>query len=102
MIRALTAVFWATAAATVCWVAALAWDYELVAAVASGEKGSRLVTTVLMGALALLSGLLTLYHRGDDEDGDHYWTVPELFYALFLFLSLFYGVYSFLGWLFYV
>ncbi len=102
MIRALTAVFWITAVAAVCWVAALAWNYELVAAAASGEKGSRLVTTVLMGALALLSGLLTLYHRGDDDDGDdHYWTVAELIYAVFLFLSLFYGVYSFFGWFFY-
>ncbi len=100
LIRILTAVFWITAVAAVCWVAALAWDYDLVAA-AFGEKGSRLATTVLMGVLALSSGLLVLYHRGDDDDGDHYWTVAELFYAVFLFLSLFYGVYGFFGWFFY-
>ena len=55
-----------------------------------------------MGALALSSGLLVLYHRGDDDDGDHYWTGVELVYALILFVSLFYGVYSFFGWFFYV
>ncbi|CAA9408734.1 MAG: hypothetical protein AVDCRST_MAG22-1718 [uncultured Rubrobacteraceae bacterium] len=39
-----------------------------------------------MGALALSSGLLVLYHRGDDDDGDHYWTGAELVYALILFV----------------
>ena len=53
-----------------------------------------------MGASALLSGLLVLHHRraGGDEE---YWTGAELVYALVLFVSVFYGVYSFFGWFFY-
>jgi hypothetical protein len=52
-----------------------------------------------MGASALRSGLLVLHHRraGDEE----YWTGAELVYALVLFVSGFYGIYSFFGWFFY-
>ena len=60
-----------------------------------GEKGSRLATTLLIGAAAALSGLLVLHHRR--AGGDEYWMGAELVYALVLFLSLFYGVYSFSG-----
>ncbi len=53
-----------------------------------------------MGAAAALSGLLVLHHRRAGG-GEEYWTGAELVYALALFLSLFYGVYSFFGWFFY-
>ncbi|CAA9386238.1 MAG: hypothetical protein AVDCRST_MAG01-01-256 [uncultured Rubrobacteraceae bacterium] len=53
-----------------------------------------------MGSTATLSGLLVLRHRRAGGDVE-YWTGAELVYALFLFVSLFYGVYSFFGWLFY-
>ena len=98
LVRALTVVFWVTVVLTVGWVAVSSWDYDLASGL-FGEKGSRLATTVLMGASALLSGLLVLHHRraGDEE----YWTGSELVYALVLFVSVFYGIYSFFGWFFY-
>jgi hypothetical protein len=99
LVRLLTIVFWITVAITVGWVAVSAWDYEFVRGLL-GEEGARLATTLLMGALALLSGLLVLHHRRSAGDED-YWTGAELVYALALFLSLFYGVYSFFGWFFY-
>lgn len=97
-VRLLTIVFWVTAVLTVGWVAASAWNYDFASGL-FGEKGSRLATTLLMGAAATLSALLVLHHRrvGDDE----YWTGAELVYALVLFVSLFYGIYSFFGWFFY-
>ncbi len=98
-IRTLTAVFWTTLATTVAWVALSTWDYGAASGL-FGEGGSRLVTTLLLAGLALSSGVLVLHHRrsGGDEE---YWTGPELVYALALFVSVFYGVYSFLGWFFY-
>ena len=53
-----------------------------------------------MGAAATLSGLLVL-HRRRAGGVEEYWTEAELVYVLVLFLSLFYGVYSFFGWFFY-
>ena len=98
-VRALTGTFWATVVLTVGWMTISSWDYEFASGL-FGEKGLRLVTTLLMGAAAALSGLLVLHHRrpGGDEE---YWTGAELVYALVLFVSVFYGVYSFFGWLFY-
>ncbi|MDP8901021.1 MAG: hypothetical protein M3N33_07745 [Actinomycetota bacterium] len=95
----LTIVFWVTGVFTAGWVAVSSWDYDLASGL-SGEKGSRLATTLLKGAAAALSGLLVFHHRraGGDEE---YWTGAELVYALALFLSLFYGAYSFFGWFFY-
>ncbi len=52
------------------------------------------------GGVAALSGLLVLHHRRAGG-GDEYWTGAELVYVLVLFLSLFYGIYSFFGWFFY-
>lgn len=98
-VRALTVAFWVTVAITVGWMAVAAWDYDFIVGLL-GEEGSRLVTTVLMGGMALLSGFLVLHHRraGGGED---YWTMAEFVYVLALFLSLFYGIYSFFGWFFY-
>ena len=98
LVRALTIVFWVAAVLTVGWVAVSSWNYDLASGL-FGEKGSRLATTILMAASALLSGLLVLHHRR--AGGDEYWTGAELVYVLDLFLSLFYGVYSFFGWFFY-
>lgn len=95
----LTVVFWVTAVLTVGWVAVSSWDYGFASGL-FGEKGSRLATTLLMGSTATLSGLLVLHHRRAGG-GDEYWTGAELVYALALFMSLFYGVYSFFGWFFY-
>ncbi len=94
-VRVLTAAFWATVVLTVGWVAASAWDYELASGL-FGEKGTRLLTTLLMGALAALSGLLVLHHRLAGG-GEEYWTGAELVYVLVLFMLLFYGIYSFFG-----
>ncbi len=68
-----------------------------------GERGSLLGFTLLLGALALTSGLLVAYHRLTNTfiDRDAYWTGAEVGYALALFVSLFFGLYSFLGWYFY-
>jgi hypothetical protein len=97
-VRALTIVFWVTAVPTVGWVDVSSWNYNLASGL-FGEKGSRLATTVLMGASALLSGLLVLHHRRGG--GEEYWTGAELVYALVMFVSVFYGIYSFFGWFFY-
>ena len=99
LVRALTIVFWVTAVLTVGWVAVSSWNYDLASG-PFGEKGSRLATTVLMGASALLAGLLVLHHRRAGG-GEEYWTGAELVYALVLFVSVFYGIYSFFGWFFY-
>ena len=99
LVRALTIVFWVTAVLTVGWVAVSSWNYDLASGL-FGEKGSRLATTVLMGASALLAGLLVLHHRRAGG-GEEYWTGAELVYALVLFVSVFYGIYSFSGWFFY-
>ena len=98
-VRVLTVALWAMVVLTVGWVAVSSWDYELASGL-FGEGGSRLATTLLMGASVLLSGLLVLHHRraGGDEE---YWTGAELVYALVLFVSVFCGVYSFFGWFFY-
>lgn len=98
-VRALTAAFWVVLAATVGWMVLSVQDYGLVAG-PLGEKGSRLVTTLLMGALAFAAGHLLLHHRRSAGDED-YWSGWELVYALALFLALLYGVYSFFGWFFY-
>ena len=99
VVRLLTIVFRVTVVPTVGWVAVSFWNYDLVGGL-FGEKGSRLATTLLMGSTATLSGLLVLRHRRAGGDTE-YWTGADLVYALFLFVSLFYGVYSFFGWLFY-
>ncbi len=39
-------------------------------------------------------GLLVPHHRRADGD-EEYWTGAELVYGMVLFLSLFYGIYSF-------
>ncbi len=98
LVRALTIVFWVTGVLTVGWVAVSSWNYDLASGL-FGEKGSRLATTILMTASALLSGLLVLHHRR--AGGDEYWTRAEIVYALVLFVSVFYGIYSFFGWFFY-
>ena len=98
-VRILTLVFWLVFAVTAGWMGLSAWNYDLVAEL-FGEGGSRLVTTILLGVLVLTSGVLLLYYRRSAGDED-YWSGLELVYALALFVALFYGVYSFFGWLFY-
>ena len=99
LVRALTVAFRVAAVLTVCWVAVFSWNYDLASG-PFGERGSRLATTLLMGAVAVLSGLLVLHHRRA-RGGKEYWSGAELVYALALFVSMFYGVYSFFGWFFY-
>jgi hypothetical protein len=99
LVRALKIVFWVTVVLTVGWVAVSSWNYDLASGL-FGEGGSRLATTLLMGASALLSGLLVLHHRRA-AGGEEYWTGAEPVYALVLFVSVFYGIYSFFGWFFY-
>jgi hypothetical protein len=93
IVRGLTVAFWAMFVLAVGWMTVCSWDYQLAIGL-FGEKGSRLLTTLLMGGLAALLGLLVPHHRraGGDEE---YWTGAELVYGMVLFLSLFYGIYSF-------
>lgn len=99
-VRALTAVFWAILAATVGWIAVATWDYAFAAGL-FGEGGSRLVTTLLLAGLVLSSGALLLHHRRSAGGDEEYWTGWEMVYAAAMFVSLFYGIYSFFGWFFY-
>jgi hypothetical protein len=67
-----------------------------------GKGGSRLGLTLLLGAVALTSGLLVAYHRLTSAfaDRDSRWSAAEAGYALVLFMALFFGLYSSLGWYF--
>ncbi|HZC01281.1 MAG TPA: hypothetical protein VE844_07950 [Gammaproteobacteria bacterium] len=98
----LTVVFWLSFVVLVGWVTLYAWNDALIVD-QLGEKGARFLNTVLFGVVALSSGLLVAYYRLTNIfiDPERYWTGAEVFYALVLFASLFFGLYSFLGWYFY-
>ena len=67
-----------------------------------GQRGVGLVHLIILGSLALTSGLLVLLERRASTFDDPYyqWTLSETLYALVLFGSLFFGVYAFFGWYF--
>ena len=102
VIRKLTAVFWVTLAVLVGWITLNALDDGPILE-RLGQKGVRAVDTLLWGAVALASGPLVLYHRLTSAfiDPDRHQSPSEAFYALALFFSLFFGIYSFLGWYYY-
>jgi hypothetical protein len=85
IVRGLTVAFWAMFVLAVGWMAVPSWDYQLAIGL-FGEKGSRLLTTLLMGGLAALSELLVPHHRraGGDEE---YWTGAEIVYGMVLWSS---------------
>ena len=95
---AVTVVFAVAGALMVLWLVATGWDYEMVAG-AVGERGVRLINTALLGTLALSSGLLLLHHKLSNPyaDPQEQWTMAEILYALVLFASLFFGIYSVAG-----
>ena len=97
----LTILFWLSLVAAVRWVTVNAVVYDIVVG-SLGEREARLGYTLLFGALALTSGLLVAFHRLTNifVDRDAYWTGSEVFYAVALFMALFFGLYGFLGWYF--
>ena len=64
------------------------------------ERG--LIHLLLLGSLALSSGLLLLGERSSNtfNEPEHQWTLAETLYVLALFASLFFGVYAFFIWYF--
>ncbi len=84
-------VFRVVFAVTVGWYLSLLLAASLVFGVL-GDAGTFWVHTTLMGALALLSGPLLVYHAPNNphehnERGD--WTGSELFFAIVFFITLF-------------
>lgn len=98
----LTILFWLSVVASAGYLTAYTVDPDLIVG-GLGERGSRLGLTLLLGAVALTAGLLVAYHRLTNTfvDPDAYWTAAEVSYAVMLFMALFFGLYSFLGWYFY-
>ena len=64
------------------------------------ERG--LINLLLLGALALFSGLLVLSERlaNPFNEPEHQWTLAETLYAIVLFISLFFGMYALFIWYF--
>jgi hypothetical protein len=96
---ALKVLFWCSLVAEVAWLV-LATTASGFVFSALGQKGAGLVHVLILGALALSSGLLVLLERRANTFGDpeREWTLSETMYALVLFGSLFFGIYAFFGW----
>lgn len=96
---ALKAIFWCALTAEVGWLVLASTAYDLVFS-ALGQGGFGLVHLLILGALALSSGLLAALERRADafNEPEHQWTLAETLYATVLFVSLFFGVYAFFGW----
>jgi hypothetical protein len=96
---ALKALFWCALAAEVAWLVLAASAGGLVASVLD-RSAQGLVHLLVLGALAVSSGLLVLLERRASpyNEPDREWTLAETLYALALFGSLFFGVYAFFGW----
>ena len=86
-------------AAEVAWLVLAASAGGLVASVLD-RRDQGLVHLLVLGALALSSGLLVVLERraSPDDEPEREWTLAETLYALVLFGSLFFGVYAFFGW----
>lgn len=98
---ALKLLFWCALAAEVAWlVLATAAGETVSSLLGAGDQG--LVHLLILGTLALSSGLLVLLERRANtfNDPEHQWTLSETVYAIVLFGSLFFGAYAFFGWYF--
>ena len=97
----LTVSFWLSVVALVGYLTAYTVDPAFIVG-GLGERDSRLGLTLVLGAVALTSGLLIAYHRLSSTfvDRDAYWSAAEVAYAVMLFMALFFGLYSLLGWYF--
>jgi len=91
--------FWLALAAEVAWLIVSSSAGEALSSVLGG-RGQGLVHLLILGALALSSGvLLALERRANTfNEPEHQWTLTETLYALVLFVSLFFGIYAFFGW----
>ena len=96
---ALKMLFLFALAAEIAWLVLATTAYGLVFS-ALGQSGLGLVHLLILGTLALSSGLLVLLESGTNtfNDPEHEWTLAETLYALVLFGSLFFGIYVFFGW----
>ena len=96
---ALKVLFWFSLAAEVAWLVLATTASGLVFS-ALGQRGAGLVHVLILGALALSSGLLVLLERRANTfvDPEREWTLSETMYVLVLFGSLFFGIYAFFGW----
>ena len=94
----LKVLFWCSLGAEVAWLTLSASAWEAVTSVL-GVKGLGLVHLIILGALALFSGLLVVLERRANTatEPERQWTPSELLYALMLFFSLFIGIWTFLG-----
>ncbi len=96
---ALKVLFWFSLVAEVAWLVLATTASGLVFS-ALGQRGASLVHVLILGVLALSSGLLVLLERRANTfaDPEREWTLSETVYALVLFGSLFFGIYAFFGW----
>ena len=97
--RALTAVFWLAAAATVAWLILSG----LLAEGLVGPRASETVFTALMVTVALTSGLILRREWqenpvGESERGE--WTNTQLFFSIIFATSFFVAFLSLAGWFF--
>ncbi len=96
---ALKALFWCALAAEVAWLVLATTAYERLFSVL-GQKDFGLVHLLILGALALSSGLLVVLEKRANtfNDPEREWTLAETLYLMVLFASLFFGTYAFFGW----
>lgn len=100
-ILVLQALFFLALAAEVAWVGvSVTADGFLSGLFDQRERG--LIHLLLLGSLALSTGLLVLSERLSNpfNEPDRQWTMAETLYAIVLFISLFFGIYAFFIWYF--
>ena len=96
---AVKALFWCAFTAEVAWLVLATTAYDRLFSVL-GQKNFGFVHLLILGALALSSGLLVMLEKRANafNDPEHEWSLAETLYAMVLFASLFFGIYAFFGW----
>lgn len=97
-VQIVTVAFWLCVVALFGWIGLYVWNSALVVE-RLGEESVWLLNALLVGLIALTSGLLLALYRYIDTfvDPERGKTVAEVFYAMALFFALFFGLYSIFG-----
>lgn len=102
VVRVLSVVFWVDAALAVLWVGFDVWSGVDLAR-AFGGAGASFVYTLLLGVMALCSGLIMLHEwRNNPMEESEYgeWTGRQLFHSIVFAIAFFLGFISFVNWFF--